>query len=129
MKYRPSEKKQRRRGRKSFWTKAIVGRCLLGLLEEQGSLLLPCRTCWKIDNRSDYMMNEPQHRSSGAAVGISFLVQDRDVVSGKFSCVSSPRLVFTDLFDCESSCLCRLDLTLVCILEVFLKSRSKVHVV
>lgn len=51
------------------------------------------------------MVNELQLQSSSAAIDIYFLVKDREVVSGKFSCVSSPRLVFTDLFDCESSCI------------------------
>lgn len=75
------------------------------------------------------MVNELQLQSSSAAIDIYFLVKDREVVSEKFSCVSSPRLVFTDLFDRESSCICRLDLTFVCILEVFLKSQGKAHVV
>ena len=41
-----------------------------------------------MDSKGDHMVNEPQHQPPGASVDICFLVQDGDIVSGVFGCVS-----------------------------------------
>ena len=59
------------------------------------------------------MVNGPQSQPPSAAVGIYFLVQERDVLSGMFSCTWSAGSVLTSLIDCDSLGLCRPDSTLL----------------
>lgn len=93
MKYTSEKQEAGHRVRKSLGGETMVGRCLLGLqlIGRHSFLLLSCWNCWKDDNKGDHMVNELQHQPPSAAVGIYFLVQERDASSGVFS----PSLVFT----------------------------------
>ena len=97
--------------------KTLVGRCLLGLQTNCKNMSVSCFLAGfvgRMINKCDRMVNGPQCQPPSAAVGIYLLVQERDVLSGMFSCMWSANPVLTTLMDCDSLGLCTPDSTLLC---------------